>query len=248
MKNLIIDAHFHWPVFDSNGASEVLELLDRYGFSCAVLCGLEVFDKTRSSSLCNDALAVLRDCAPGRISALGTVFMSHPRAPEEARRCFEKLGMKGLKIHPWLQGESVSSQKMLEVAGVCEEFDAPVMFHDGTPCYSLPGQIGLLASRRPGARIVLGHSGILHFWEEALEVILRYKNVYGVLAGGHPHGMQRICDSVPAERLMFGTDYTGPGSEEFIAYRLGLAMGLALPDEKRKIIMFETAKRLFGFE
>jgi predicted TIM-barrel fold metal-dependent hydrolase len=42
-------------------------------------------------------------------------------ALEEVRRCAVEGGARVLKLHPWLQGFSVSSPEMDAVAGLCRE-------------------------------------------------------------------------------------------------------------------------------
>lgn len=245
---MIIDTHMHWPMSLDNNAAHFVEVLDRYHIDHAVLSGWRVLFKTERAPYWNDVLARFRRAAPDRITGLATVYLADDAAVVEARRCLETLDLKGFKIHPWLQGETLACSTMDGLCDVAGEFDVPIMFHDGTPSYAMPGQVGLLAARFPQTTFVLGHSGILHYWEEALQVACRYDNVYLTLCGGHPRAFQRFCDTVDTDRILFGTDYVGPGAEEFIAYRMGLVERLELPDDTRRKIMADNARGLYRID
>ncbi len=82
---MIIDAHFHCPGADSPTAEKLMEVLDMYEISHAVVSGLEVFKKAKSASFWNDALAGLRYGAPERISALGNGVPQRPGGRRKRR-------------------------------------------------------------------------------------------------------------------------------------------------------------------
>jgi len=134
---------------------------------------------------------------------------------------------------------------MYEICRLAAEFRAPILFHDGTPVYSLSSQIAVLAGLFPETLFILGHGGILHFWEEAIEAARQYPNITITLCGQHPRAMQAACDELPPARLLWGSDYVGPGAEEFIAYRRGLFDRLKISADLRSAILGENPKRLF---
>jgi len=57
--------------------------------------------------------------------------------------------------------------------------------------------------------------------------------------------MQAICDEIDCRRILWGSDYTGPGGEAFIAYHRGLVDSLKLSDAQRAAVMGGTAGRLW---
>ena len=246
---MIVDSHIHWPVGANNDPAALLRVLDRYGTDRAVLSGWEVFMRPGSVSMWNDRLADFCRRSEGRLVPLATFYLADgENAVREARRSLEELGGRGFKYHPWLQGESVFCEAMYEVCRLAAQFRAPILFHDGTPAYSLPSQIAVLAGLFPETVFILGHGGILHFWEEAIESARQYANIYITLCGQHPRAMQAACDTLPLTRLLWGSDYVGPGAEEFIAYRRGLFDKLTLSQEARTAILWENPKRLFRLE
>ncbi len=243
---MIVDSHIHWPVGSHDDPAAFLKVLDRYGTDRGVVSGWEVFLRPGSVSMWNDRLADFCRRSGGRLVPLATFYLADGEdAVREARRAMEELCARGFKFHPWLQGESVFCETMYEVCRLAALFQAPLLFHDGTPVYSLSSQIAVLAGLFPETTFILGHGGILHFWEEAIEAARQYPNIVVTLCGQHPRAMQAACDELPPTRLLWGSDYVGPGAEEFIAYRRGLFDGLKLSPDVRAAILEENPKRLF---
>jgi predicted TIM-barrel fold metal-dependent hydrolase len=246
---MIVDAHTHWPVGSNDDPAAFLRVLDRFGTDRAVVCGLEVFQKPGSAPMWNERLAGFCARSGGRLTPLATVYLAEGQgAVREARRSLESLGARGFKFHPWLQGENMFCETMYDLCRLGAEFGAPLLFHDGTPAYSLSSQVAVLAGMFPQTSFVLGHGGILHFWEEALETARQFENVFLVLCGQHPRAMQAVCDQADHSRILWGSDYVGPGAEEFIAYRRGLFDGLTLSPEVRAGILGDNSIKLFHLE
>jgi predicted TIM-barrel fold metal-dependent hydrolase len=246
---MIVDSHIHWPVGANDDPAAFLKVLDRYGTDRAVVSGWEVLMRPGSTAMWNDRLADFCRRSGGRLVQLATFYLADgPEAVREARRSLDKLGARGFKYHPWLQGESVFCETMYEICRLAASFRVPILFHDGTPAYSLSSQFAVLAGLFPETKFILGHGGILHFWEEAIEAARQYPNIRITLCGQHSLAMQAACDSLPVPRLLWGTDYVGPGGEEFIAYRRGLFDGLTLSPDVRAAILGDNPKRLFRLE
>lgn len=246
---MIVDSHIHWPVGSHPDPGPFLKVLDRYGTDRALVSGWEVFYRPDSVPAWNDKLADFCRRSGGRLAPLATFYLSDGAAAvAEARRALEELGAPGFKYHPWLQGENIFSETMYEVCRLAAGHRAPILFHDGTPPYSLSSQVAVLAGFFPETPFILGHGGILHFWEEAIESARQYPNIYIALCGQHSRAMQDACDTLPVSRLLWGSDYVGPGAEEFIAYRRGLFDNLNLAPEARAGILWENPKRLFRLE
>ena len=112
--------------------------------------------------LLDDLLAKVCAASGGRMIPFCTVNPYRKEtAVGEFRRCVEVLNMRGLKIHPWVQGASLNGDTMDELCEMAAEWKIPLLFHDGTPCYSLPSQMALLARRHPATTMILGHCGAI---------------------------------------------------------------------------------------
>ena len=74
----------------------------------------------RPSAAANDSLAAWVAPAPERLVAFATVDPRDPGAGAEIERCVREHGMRGVKLHPWLQGFSAHEpglQRVCETAG-----------------------------------------------------------------------------------------------------------------------------------
>lgn len=246
---MLIDTHFHWPVSVTTDPGQLLRIMDSYEIDYAVVSGIEVLMWNEKAPQWNDKLAQLCQRSKGKLIPMPTVHYDKPNETvDEAKRCIEKLGARGFKIHPWLQGNSISSEPMYKLCEIAAENNTPLMFHDGTPVYSLPSQIGLLANMFPETTFVLGHSGILHFWEEAIEVARQNSNVYLTLCGGHPWALQAICDQADENRLLWGSDFIRPGSEGLIEYRKDMIDCIKLSKTARDKMTAENAIRIYQID
>ena len=244
---MIVDCHTHWGIGwedrDQGDPRAWLQVLDRHGVDRAFVMGHYNLHHSEAARPDNNRLAALRDRAPDRLVPFGTVWPQHGAAGlAEARRCLEKLGHAGLKFHPWLQGFSTADPVFGELCALAGEHGVPIVFHDGTPCYSLPEQIGGLARRFPQTTLVLGHAGLLWSWRSAAAAA-RLPNVWVCLCGPHLRGIEWLCRTVQADRLLWGTDF-GFGFADPIEYRLGLLRRADMAPGLRERILGQNPDRL----
>lgn len=165
------------------------------------------------------------------------------KAVLEFRRCVEELGMKGLKLHPWLQGFSCSDNDIRPIVEESIRLDVPIILHDGTPPYSTPLQIANLARLYPEATIISGHSGLGDLWKNAIDGAKKYKNFYLCLCGPSSLAMERIINEVNINQIVFGTDLINDSEKTFV-YRLHKFQHLNISEEKRKKILWDNALKL----
>ncbi len=247
---MIIDTHTHWGMCwedrDGSDPTEWLKTLDRHGVDKAALMGHRGLTRNADIRRSNDIVKEAADRSGGRLVPLATV---HPdfgsESVQELVRCITVLGMHGLKLHPWLQGFSLASPAMHDLARECGRLGVPVIFHDGTPCYSMPEQVGGLALRFPETTFVMAHGGLLELWRSAMSFAVRCSNVYITLCGQHHTAIREIVAKVDEDRILWGTDY-GFGWSDPIGYRKGLVDIVEMSPEKRAKIMGGNAVKLFG--
>lgn len=244
---MIIDCHTHWGMVwedrDHEDPARWLAMLDHHHVNRAFLLGHYNLHRSDQCEADNDRLARITAKAPDRFIPFGTVWPQKGEdAVKEARRCLQVLGLKGLKFHPWLQGFSTADPTMSEIYDMAGALNAPVFFHDGTPCYSLPEQIAGLARRFPRTRFVLGHAGLLWSWRSALEA-LRRPNVWACLCGPHMRAIEVLCQRADPDRLLWGTDF-GFGFADAIDYRLNLINRAKIDDALREKILGVNPLRL----
>jgi len=245
---MIVDCHVHWRVDEEKPAVEdpawLMDEMDRHGVDKVVLMPLAGLFRQGAEREEHELLARVAQKAPDRLIPVGTAWpQMGDDAVAEARRCLDEVGLRGLKFHPWLQGFSTANETFGEICAVAGERNAPVFFHDGTPCYCVSEQIGGLARRFPQTTFVLGHSGLLWNWRSALESA-KHPNVWSCMCSPHLRAIEVFCERTDPDRLLWGTDFSGkPG---VIEYRLGLAKHAEMGEVVRRKMLGENAARLFG--
>lgn len=176
-------------------------------------------------------------------------FTFEPRdkkSKDEIRRCFEELGMKGVKLHTWLQGFRPTEDCFMPLAEYLAELGLPVLFHDGTPPYSTPLQIAELARMIPELRIILGHGGLYDFSQEAIIAANRHPNISISMTSLPTFHMMNLIENVDIKQLMFGSD-GGLNSLEkhsYVKLRWEMFDSLEISEDARVKILSENPKRL----
>ncbi|TMR96561.1 amidohydrolase family protein [Nonomuraea basaltis] len=252
----MIDFHTHAPAWHTaswlSGAGfdtgDFVAFLDSAGIDRAVVLSHDgLFNPTPEA---NDELAAFVGACPERLVGLGTVSPRRPGALEEAERLLTVLGLRGLKLHPWLQGFSPHE---LALDPICETVGAAggiVLSHDGTPPYSTPAQIAALARRHPRVAFVLGHGGLHDCWREALACTQETPNLFLCICGTPPYAARRILQQAPPDRVLFGSDagLSQRASQDYAVARVLELDGWGITDEQREAMLDDNPRRLLSGE
>jgi predicted TIM-barrel fold metal-dependent hydrolase len=250
----VIDFHTHTPAWhqaswlagEAFNTRQFLEFLDGCGIEAAVVLSHDGLFDPRPSA--NDELAAFVQPFPDRLFGFGTASPRHASAPAELRRCFAELGLRGVKLHPWLQGFSMHEPSLDPMCEVVAEFGGIVLSHDGTPPYATALQIAALARRHPGVPFVLGHGGLHDTWREALAAVQETPNLYLCICGTPPYAARRILAEAPPQRVLFGTDAgLSSEAEQFYAVaRVREIDGWGISDAQRQAMLVDNPRRLLG--
>lgn len=246
---MIVDCHTHWGLAwegrDHGDPRRWLAILDRHGVDTALVFGHANLHRLDWCRRDNNLLARVCDKARERMIPIGTVWLQMGReAVDEARRCIEQLGMKGLKFHPWLQGSSIVDPVMEDICRLAGDYRIPIFFHDGTPCYCTSEQIAGLALRFFSTEIVLAHSGLLWNWRSAL-FHTDLQNLWFCLCGPTMRTIEIMTRAVSPSRLLWGSDF-GFGFADSIQYRFALMRRACVANPLREQILGANAQRLLN--
>lgn len=206
----IIDTHTHFPGTSFGGSTKSIHEL-REEFLQEGLSGAWIMTTDglrRDPVKHNDILAdAVKDDLDFFVSFC-TVdpLVGTEQAVTELVRAKEKLGMKGLKLHPWLQSFSLTNPAVLPILKKAGELDMPVVFHDGTPPYSTPLQIAAAAEKVPDTMIILGHTGLDDLWQDAVCACLRQPNIYLCLCSLSSGYIVEVVEQCPEDKLLYGSD------------------------------------------
>jgi len=242
------DCHTHWGIVwkerDGVDPTTWLAVLDSHGLRHALVLPHEGLQTQEAILRDNDAVREVCARSGGRMIP---AFTCHPaqrgEAVREVRRCAAPGVPAALKFHPWLQGFSLADPAFVPIVEAAEELGLPVIFHDGTPTYSLPEQVIGLAIRHPRARFVLGHAGLLWNWRAAL-LAATVENVWVTLCGPHLAAFRELGRRIRPERLLWGSDF-GFGFADPIGYRLGLLREAGFGEALLERILDLNPKELF---
>ena len=167
-------------------------------------------------------------------------------AIRELNRCKSKLGMRGLKLHPWLQAFSMMNPAVEPILAHAGDLGFPVIFHDGTPPYASPLQIAALAEKVPQTIIILGHAGLDDLYEDAILACRRHPNIYLCLCGVSCGYIEQIIRRCPPERLLFGSD--GGFSSQVIELRIAMLRETDASASVLRQIFYDNPQRLLPLQ
>ncbi len=182
----------------------------------------------------------------GRMTGLGAL---HPDSDDFARDLseIERLGLKGVKLHPDIQRFRADDPRAMEIYALCEG-RLPVCIHAGDSRYdySNPDRICRIPEAFPRLQLVAAHLGGWSVWEPAAEKLSAYPNVMVDCSSSlywlKPEAARRVIRLYGSERVLFGTDYPfWPQGREI---RDLLALGLER--EEYENIFWRNAARLYG--
>lgn len=242
----MIDFHVHQPSGDAYAPEEFVAGMDELGVDVSVVFTYDGL--LRPSAHANDSLAAFVAAAPERLIAFATVDPREPGAGDEVARCVGEHGMRGVKLHPWLQGFSAHEPGLQDLCETAADLGVPILFHDGTPPFSTPLQLATLAARHPRTTIVLGHGGLHDLWREAVAAVQAAENVHLCMCATPGYAMRAIVERCPLERLLFGTD-AGLRPEPVQRYarlRIRQLDELGLDPAQREAILDRNPRRLLA--
>lgn len=248
----MIDFHTHTPAWRTatwlGGATfdarDFVSFMDAAGIERAVVLSHDgLFNATPEA---NDELAAFVGEQPDRLIGFGTVHPRRSDAVQEVRRLMTELGLRGLKLHPWLQGFSTQEKSLDPICEVLTEHRGILLCHDGTPPYSTPAQIASLARRHPDLPVVLGHGGLHDCWREALYSCLDTENLYLCLCGTPPYAARYILRHGPERRILFGTDagLSEKAEQHYALARVAEVDGWGVAPRQRQAMLVDNPRAL----
>ena len=233
-----------WGMRTTHTAPNLLRDMDDLGIESSVVLPIDL--PVGASNAEPTLEAVL---AYPRLIGFGSV---HPRQADlDARLARQRnQGAKGIKLHPNGQFMAPDSPRCVHLCGRCGAADLPVLFHCGPVGIepkaarqrSQVARYEQTVAENPDTTFILGHSGALQF-EEALGFAERYTNTYFELSSLGLSAVRRVIESVPIERVLYGTDWP------FYHQALTLARVLLATEEApevRRAVLFDNAAALLG--
>lgn len=182
----------------------------------------------------------------GTMTGLGTL---HPDSEDIAGdvEYLLELGLKGVKLHPDIQGFKLDDYRCLKIYELCEG-RLPLLLHTGDHRYdfSNPNRLKPILDTYTDLTVIGAHFGGWSMWEEAAEQLHGYKHLYvdcsSSLYAFSPEVGQKLVRCYGADRVLFGTDYPMWTPKE----ELERFYALQLTDGENEQILWKNAARLFN--
>jgi predicted TIM-barrel fold metal-dependent hydrolase len=233
---VLVDFHVHLPFdWEKRGISpkeatrRVLEWMDGNGVDVAVLLPIAPY-------ISNDYVAEVVECEPVRLVGFASVVPNPADvAAEELKRAVRELGLKGLKLHPSMQGFCLRNPHVWRVLREAGILGVPVlidaMLGDFSTLYFKAGPLSLntvedyslLPVVAASTTLILAHMGGLYRFREIMEVATA-ANVYldvsyslVTIAGElGPAKLAKYFRVLGTEKFLFGSDTViGATPEEY---------------------------------
>lgn len=183
----------------------------------------------------------------GVMTGLGTL---HPESDDIERDVEEliALGLKGVKLHPDIQGFKLDDYRCLKIYELCEG-RLPILVHAGDARYdfSNPNRLRPLLEIYKDLTVIGAHFAGYSVWQQAAnEFADNFPNLLvdcsSSLAFMTSEEARTLVRRYGADRVLFGTDYPMWSPKDEVARFL--AMGLT--DEENEQILWKNAARLFS--
>lgn len=240
MTYQIIDVHAHLGDWHHYAMEEdvdaLIRMMDLVGIERVCLNHLFGGDPVYSNGCVHTAMSR----HPDRVVGFATLNLHYPEETDaELRRCFDELGMKGIKVYPPHHG-SVDRPVYDPVFAFARERRAPVL------CHTFPGELaplGTVAEKFPEVAFILGHAGGTEDgFDRAIELAKQQPNIYlEICHSRRIFGLiERFVREVGSDRILFGSDYSL--LDPRIA--LGRVMYADITPEERANILGRNARRL----
>lgn len=185
----------------------------------------------------------------GKMTGFGTMHPASEALEADFNEIME-LGLKGVKLHPDIQGFKMDDYRMLKIYELCEAHGLPVLMHCGDSRYdfSNPNRIKPILDIYTDLTFIGAHFGGYSVWEEAVKTLANYEkfmvDTSSTLFAVDIDTARRFIDAYGEDRVMFGTDYPMWN----LKTELDRFMKIPLSDEQRKKIFYDNAARLLGLE
>ena len=185
---------------------------------------------------------------PLMMTGLGTL---HPDS-EDLKGDIEHLltlGLKGVKLHPDIQGFKIDDYRCLKIYELCEG-RLPILMHTGDNRYdfSNPNRLCPVLDIFTELVVIGAHFGGWSIWEEATEKLCKYKNLYvdtsSSLYSISPETAKKLVRAYGAEKVLFAVDYPmWKPSEELERFK-----AIALEPWEEELILWKNAVGIFSLD
>ncbi len=265
---MIIDVHTHINNYHEDRVVSLQDCLNRLTDTMQengvdyslVLTSYKVTEHRPSTRQAVEAISDRKNL--GVVAGISFLHYNH-RDLREISEYLDAGLIKGLKLYPGYEPFYPNDNRLKVVYDMAVEYDVPVMFHSGdtySPTgrikYSHPIHIDDVAVDFPDLKIVICHVG--NPWiKDCMEVVYKNKNIYtdvsGLVLGNFSYKFERYMKKELEEMItyagnpqymLYGTDWPISNMDSYLKF----IQQLDLPEEKKELILWENAAKLFKID
>ncbi|PKL90539.1 MAG: hypothetical protein CVV21_12105 [Candidatus Goldiibacteriota bacterium HGW-Goldbacteria-1] len=189
------------------------------------------------------------------VICLGTMHPSMGKLVFEEAQFLAESGIKGVKMHPQIQGFYPDDNNMKDIYEACEKNGLYMLQHAGAGAEAdfdrekikgIPERFKNVIDTYPGLKLVIAHMGGLNMWGDAMKYLCG-KNVLFDTAYCTVMEEELLTEVVKAhgaDKILFGSDFPWVRASE-ITEKLTLCIN---NEEDRKKIFHMNACALLGIE
>jgi predicted TIM-barrel fold metal-dependent hydrolase len=242
----LFDAHTHLGQNDPDTykqtPAELLAGLERAGGARAVVFPMAEPDGYRAA---NDFVIATAAESDGVLTPFCRVN-PHDGALAEATRALD-AGARGIKLHPRAEGFTLAEPAVADLFALADERRLPILIHAGRGIPALGRDSVELATRHPGARVILAHaavSDLAWLWRE----MPNHPNLFIDTSWWNPGDMITLFGLVPPGQIVWASDspYGQPFSSAVQHVRYMVEVGLGA--EAIRSIAGAQIERILGGE
>lgn len=239
-----IGEFYHLKMHTDGKLSTLLEEADQGGITHSLI--FSVATKPSQTASINKFISEEVKAYPDRFSGLGTL---HPYSEdlEGDIEYLTELGLKGVKIHPDIQGVRIDDPLCMKIYEKLEG-KLPILMHTGDSRYnySNPDQLIPVLQRFPNLKVIGAHFGGYSVWEEAEKKLKGYDNLYvdcsSSLAFMSCEKAKELIEFYGENKVLFATDYPmWTISEEIERFNK-----IELTQSQKEKILYKNACELFN--
>lgn len=163
------------------------------------------------------------------------------------------LGAKGMKLHPIIQNEALTSERTRHAVQAFAPTGLPVLLHTGVATYYLGQErrrqnpdygrihyVRELVAAYPDVPFIIGHSGLRQV-DQVLQEVAGLENAHAETSFMSPDNIRKLLNTFGARRVLFGSDWPWAWRETGVrAVKLACGRDLAL----ERALFHDNAARL----
>lgn len=259
---MIIDTHSSFrpefvppkeKIYEDDTEDKFLETMKASGVDKAVIWFVP--SNPKDVSRINDWTAERVARHPDKLIGFANIYPPHGEAAiKEIDRALGKLKLKGLKLHPLVQGYRMNDPSVFRVLEKAREYNVPIVTHVTSPAYrSFPDHMGGLMqevadvdskwTKSVFLREMFPHYNSNKFYAAHLGGIydpeIENSRISFQTTGACVSAIEYAYRAVGPERIVFGSDY--PFND--MASEVSKVRRARIPEEAKKMILGENARK-----